>query len=359
VTTAAWTPLRAGRPRLSRRAVLQLGLGVLLYLAGANAAAGWVVVLAAAVLGVVPWAWASAWRAGRSIEVRRHTPARAVAGEAVRTVLEVRAASGAHAVVHDHLTGASGAAGGLRDGAELHADVPLRRGAVRGGQVEVTVTDLFGLVGVLASGEVPACCDVLPAVPALPAGTWLADWAVQAQGASLRTGHGTEVLGVREYRAGDPPKVIHWRTTARHGRLIARELATEARPRLRVEVGPGVWDQEALDRAAEAGGALAGSAQAVGHTVELAMDGVSVGWGIVARHHLALLPPHVGAAARALAPPPPGQADITVTLTPADGGVAVQMSTGSGVRDLGVLPADLDAEGVSAWLAVRTRRSAV
>jgi len=36
-------------------------------------------------------------------------------------------------------------------------------------------------------------------------------------------GLGRETYALREYRQGDPPGRIHWKATARHGRLISRE----------------------------------------------------------------------------------------------------------------------------------------
>jgi uncharacterized protein (DUF58 family) len=52
---------------------------------------------------------------------------------------------------------------------------------------------------------------------------------VQAQpGASVdrvaRVGQGEEILAVREYRRGDPPGRIHWRTSARRGKLHTLQL---------------------------------------------------------------------------------------------------------------------------------------
>ncbi len=47
-----------------------------------------------------------------------------------------------------------------------------------------------------------------------------------------RAGQGGEFLGVREYRPGDPPRQVHWRTTARAGRLIVKEFAEEQQPAL-------------------------------------------------------------------------------------------------------------------------------
>ncbi len=46
------------------------------------------------------------------------------------------------------------------------------------------------------------------------------------------TGEGAEPYALRAYRRGDPPRKIHWRATARHGRLILREDTWEQGGRL-------------------------------------------------------------------------------------------------------------------------------
>jgi uncharacterized protein (DUF58 family) len=49
----------------------------------------------------------------------------------------------------------------------------------------------------------------------------------------LRTpGSGREPYALREYRPGDPPNRIHWKATARHGRLVSREDTWERGLRL-------------------------------------------------------------------------------------------------------------------------------
>ena len=45
-----------------------------------------------------------------------------------------------------------------------------------------------------------------------------------------RSGLGTEIMGIRPYRAGDSPRHIHWRTVARTQRLISKEFVDEAQP---------------------------------------------------------------------------------------------------------------------------------
>lgn len=42
-----------------------------------------------------------------------------------------------------------------------------------------------------------------------------------------RPGHGSELLDLRDYRPGDPPKLIAWRPTARRDKLITREFESE------------------------------------------------------------------------------------------------------------------------------------
>ncbi len=46
---------------------------------------------------------------------------------------------------------------------------------------------------------------------------------LEASVAAPRSGSGTELFGVREYRAGEPLRRIHWRSSARHGKLVVRE----------------------------------------------------------------------------------------------------------------------------------------
>ena len=49
-----------------------------------------------------------------------------------------------------------------------------------------------------------------------------------------RAGAGGEFVGVREYRPGDPRRNVHWRTTARAGRLIVKEFADQTQPALTI-----------------------------------------------------------------------------------------------------------------------------
>jgi uncharacterized protein (DUF58 family) len=55
-----------------------------------------------------------------------------------------------------------------------------------------------------------------------------------AERQTARVGVGTQVVGAREYRAGDSLRQVHWRSTARTGKLVVKEFAEEDQPSLSV-----------------------------------------------------------------------------------------------------------------------------
>lgn len=351
-------PVALARERIrpTRRAVLVGLLGLLLYAAGSNVSAGWVVLVAAVALGSLPWALWAAVRASRAVRVARTLPGEATAGVAVPVRLDVSAPVASMAVVADELTGTVGVAAGLRHGVTLEGTAPLRRGVVSTGRVTVELADPFGLVAVVCAGEVPAAGVVRPAVPRLRARPLDIAWAVEAGQDATRGGHGTEILGVREYRPGDPVRGVHWRSTARRGQLVVRETAEPARARVDVVVGAGTWTVGALDRALEVATAVADDAASRGQPTTLAADGERVGWHDGLRRWLATLPPHAGAPARPLAPVPPSGAEVVVELLPSADGARLVVAAGGSRRDLGVVPADAGLEALASWLALALER---
>jgi uncharacterized protein (DUF58 family) len=315
MTEADWAPLIAARTVPTRRGVLQGLFAAVLYLAGANVGAGWVVVLSAALGGAVLAAWVSARWAAHHAAVRRRLPARMVADAPCEALLDVRAPGSGRLAVLDDLTAVAGA---LASGETLTAPVRPPRGAIEGDRVRVVIADRFGLMRSAAEGYVPSTALAVPAVgeggALLPAGAPLggSDQAVRARS-------GVEFAGLRAYAPGDPPRTVRWRASARHGRLVVGEPLRPTAPVLRVAIAGGTWTRPALDRATVRACGLAAAAAAEGRTVEIAADGRVQPWSDAARQDLALLPPHAGAAARALAPPP-GAAVETVLVTP--GGVS-------------------------------------
>jgi uncharacterized protein (DUF58 family) len=60
---------------------------------------------------------------------------------------------------------------------------------------------------------------------------------VQGQHAWRRAGVSAELLGIREYRSGDPPRTIAWKATARTGEMMSREFEMEVPVRSTVIAG--------------------------------------------------------------------------------------------------------------------------
>jgi uncharacterized protein (DUF58 family) len=75
----------------------------------------------------------------------------------------------------------------------------------------------------------------------------------------LNVGGGTEIMRLRDYRAGDPPRVIDWKATARSNRLISRDFA----------VHDGLQVIIAID-AGRSSGLRAGNLDRFGHYVNVA-----------------------------------------------------------------------------------------
>jgi uncharacterized protein (DUF58 family) len=96
-----------------------------------------------------------------------------------------------------------------------------------------------------------------------------------------RRGHGVAVHDLRPYRAGDDPRLIHWRTSARTGDLVLREPAEEEQPRVRLVIEdppPGCADapvEDGLSRAAS----LAAWAIRSGVAVDVVTAEGSTGFG--------------------------------------------------------------------------------
>ncbi len=82
-------------------------------------------------------------------------------------------------------------------------------------------------------------------------------------GAGAKTGPdagaGAEVLRLRDYRSGDPPRVIDWKATARAARLISREFAQDHRLQIVIVVDAG-----------RSSGLRAGTLDRFGHYVNVA-----------------------------------------------------------------------------------------
>ena len=87
-----------------------------------------------------------------------------------------------------------------------------------------------------------------------------------------RSGAGEEYIGVRDYRPGDPRKAVHWRTSARAGKLVVREFEEHVLTRVAVVVAGmevGEPPDSAFERVVSAAASVAHFALGHGHPVEL------------------------------------------------------------------------------------------
>jgi uncharacterized protein (DUF58 family) len=90
-----------------------------------------------------------------------------------------------------------------------------------------------------------------------------------------RRGRGADVFDLRAYRAGDDPRFIHWRSSAKVGNLLVREPAAEAAEDARI-VLKGGGDAERLERGISEAASLVVHLLRAGAAVELEGPGVFV-----------------------------------------------------------------------------------
>src|SRR5690606_13040334 len=122
---------------------------------------------------------------------------------------------------------------------------------------------------------------VLPAVRpiALPA------WRGRRQGeaATRVVGRRGEFFGLREYREGDDRRAIHWRSSARAGRLLVREAEEEAQRRIAVVLDNALADDAgeaaaaALEEAIATAASLGVGYLAAGYAVRVVVRGAALG----------------------------------------------------------------------------------
>ncbi len=179
-------------------------------------------------------------------------------------------------------------------------------------------------------------------------------------GGSAQTRHrrGGELFGIRRYVPGDPARHIHWRSSARHGRLLVKEFEEPTVPLLAIVVDADRSQTPAdLDRAARAAASLAYTACARGREVTLLWCGDSGDvvrrgrweylWDALARVR-AEGPPLYETLERLAAHLPPETTPIAVAgrSSGADAGAAVLIGpAGAGT------PWEHDGEGRVRWAA--------
>lgn len=185
--------------------------------------------------------------------------------------------------------------------------VPERRGRLAFSRLEIATRSPFGLFEKARPLDKPGELVVFPReVEPRPV-------ALRAQGSEgerplERPGSGQEMHGLRDHRPGEDARAIHWRSTARAGKLIGIEREEERRRQVCVRLDSRGLQGEPLERAVEQAAALFTRALDEGAEAALALPGLTLPVGSGPAHRragltaLALL--EEGAARPAPAAPP-------------------------------------------------------
>ena len=266
--------------RLRRRAGSLLMGAAVLFLIGTNVQAAMLFVLTALLLGaLVAGAIVPVW-ALKGLTATVSAPEEVRQGE--ETVVELTLRNEGRGVrwsvvaADEHLERAEVFVSSLGPGETMSLATvrsPARRGERATVQVQVRSSAPFGVAERRRHLPVaPVSTFVLPRVFPLGPLPFVEPVPTHepAIHASPRRGHGPDFLGVREYRAGDQMRHVHWGLTARHGQVMVREFEEERTRRLAVVVDTERDAGEAwtpLDRACAVAASIAEAASAAGQGV--------------------------------------------------------------------------------------------
>ena len=130
-------------------------------------------------------------------------------------------------------------AAGDRRRVELKGKCPCR-GVVQLAGLRVVSRFPFGFFSWSVTQSLPVELIVYPAVGRLRGDPWRAYRQIGTTQSRLKRSHtsGDEFYGVREYRAGDNLRWIHWRRSARAGELVVREMAWLPSTQMTVMIDP-------------------------------------------------------------------------------------------------------------------------
>jgi uncharacterized protein (DUF58 family) len=271
-------------PRPRRRAFALAGGALLLFLVGTSVQAGWLLVLAACLLGALLAGLVLPGRMLRGIAVERRVPAEAFQGEPVRVSLVVTNRSGGARLALDlrdeHLEPVRAFVPALAPGGVAIVETEraaARRGVHEASDVVIGSAAPFGAAERRRRVGVPGPTIVFPRVVPLGELAFLesAPTPERAIHAAPRRGAGPDYLGIREYRTGDSMRHVHWPSTARHGALMVREFEREQTRRLVVVI-------DSVTDAAGAGATPLDVCCSVAASVAFAAQGAGQGVRLVA-----------------------------------------------------------------------------
>ncbi len=323
-------PPRVLRP--TREGWWFIGAAFALGLAATNTGNNLLYLLFAMLLGFITISGLLSEQAHRGLAVRRGLPGAVHAGAPAYFALGLANRKRRVPSFSLHLEEADPASGALQHhylvrlgpGERTTWTYPLvfpRRGRHRLPGYRVWTRFPFGLFTKATRLREPAEILVLPAVHALDGPTAGTPWGAGAR-PRPRRGRGNDLYELRDFRDGDDPRLIHWKSTARTGRLILRELQEEEARRLRliVEDPPPGTPEEVVERDIALAASLAAHWLRRGAEVQLLLPDAETPWGSHPRHlrlvleALALFRPLPGRGGRGGAEGPAGATDVRIVL---------------------------------------------
>lgn len=231
---------RSSGLRLSGAAWLFVLATLLIGLVAIDTDANLLLILFGICVGALLLSAAAAWLGVRRLEVARIVPDGVMAGQVCEIRYQItsrRRWFRLHALrISDEVVGSGGPA-------PIEAFVPClpagqtatvsvtricpRRGRLDFDAIRLSTAFPFGLLRRWATVSIPQTTVIYPSLGTVRERRWQARrWTeAAADGRALTRRGDDEFYGLREYRAGDNPRRIHWRRSARAGHLIVREMS--------------------------------------------------------------------------------------------------------------------------------------
>ena len=211
--------------RPTNRLFALAGGSLLLFAVGTNVQAGWVLAIAALLFGLMLVGLALPYGALNGIDVERVVPPSASEGAPVDIGLRVTNGGSRTRVligINDEFCGTGSAVVGLIAPGQSRVYRSQREGARRGvyeqGPCTLVSGAPFGVMRATKSTQPTSRIVVTPRTYDVDIVRFLGAGAVPTAAAI------GDVSSVRDYRPGDPLRHVHWRSVARHGRLVVREF---------------------------------------------------------------------------------------------------------------------------------------
>ncbi|MDQ7842938.1 MAG: DUF58 domain-containing protein [Armatimonadota bacterium] len=274
----------------TRDAAAYAVLTLLLLFVAVNLQAGWVYAVDALLIGFGLAGWLSAVLAVRPLPVRRALPAEVGEGDRVIVQLAVGPTRLPRFLLHlrDEVPGLDPGEVFLSlvrgPVSAAYETVARRRGIHRTRKIELRSVGLTGLFRASGRADCPGVITVLPRYAVLRRFPLPGRRGLELHPYLKPSRTGMEVAGVREFREGDDPSHIHWRSTARRGTLVVREFERDVEPGavLVIDTRPAACGAEGFEALVRAAASVAHLIGRTGQPVRILTDGpdgpIAVGW---------------------------------------------------------------------------------